>query len=152
MRGYLYRVGRVNFRILNWCSSKNVCAAPAACLSNGESPARTTPNSAYARWPRPELSRSLSVRPYFCLPNGFAASNTGTIANLGIYIGGGYSCKHLFSSKGRHPKNNTVLPNGAPVFEVIHWARHRRPRTNSKCCGLSWVLGFSPSSRRWIGA
>jgi hypothetical protein len=71
---------------------------------------------------------------------------------LGIYIGGGYSCKHLFSSKGRHPKNNTVLPNGAPVFEVIHWARHRRPRTNSKCCGLSWVLGFSPSSRRWIGA
>lgn len=100
MRGYLYRVGRVNFRILNWRSSKNVCAAPAACLSNGESPARTTPNSAYARWPRPELSRSLSVRPYFCLPNGFAASNTGTIANLGIYIGGGYSRKHLFSSKG----------------------------------------------------
>jgi len=84
MGGYLYRVGRVNFRILNWRSSKNVCAAPAACLSNGESPARTTPNSAYARWPRPALSRSLSVRPYFCLPNGFAASIQGP-SQIGVY-------------------------------------------------------------------
>ena len=34
MRGYLHLVGQVNFRTLNWRSSKNVCAAPAACLSN----------------------------------------------------------------------------------------------------------------------